>query len=259
MPLNGSPNTFKAALAAGEPQIGIWASMCSPLVTELMAGAGFDWILVDSEHAPNDLSQIVTQLQTIAAYPTEAVVRIPTADATLIKRHLDSGARSLLIPFVEDAEAARRIVAATRYPPKGIRGVSVAHRGNRFGRVPDYLHTADDTNCIVVQIETRKAVDAILEIAAVDGIDAVFIGPSDLSADLGHLGGSSHPEVQAVIQGAIERCRAAGRPIGILAPIQAEAKRWLELGATMVAVGSDAGVLRAGTDAIAKAFGRQGH
>jgi 4-hydroxy-2-oxoheptanedioate aldolase len=256
MPLNGSPNVLKAKLAQAVPQIGIWTNLCSPLVAELLAGAGFDWILVDSEHVPNDLPSIVAQLQAIAAYPTESVVRIPVADAVVIKRHLDAGVRSLLVPFVQDTGMAKQVVAATRYPPRGIRGVSVAHRGNHFGRVTDYLQTAEANLCIVVQIETRQALASILDIAAVDGIDAVFIGPSDLAADLGHLGNSSHPQVQDAIADAIRRCREAGRTIGILAPIQAEARRWLDLGASMVAIGSDTGVLRGGVDALAQSFGR---
>ena len=256
MPLNGAPNSFKAKLAQGEPQIGIWTSLCSSMVAELLAGAGYDWILVDSEHAPNDLGQIVGQLQTIAAWPTEAVVRIPVADVTVIKRYLDAGARSLLVPFVEDAAAAREVVRAMRYPPKGVRGVSVAHRGNHFGRLPDYLQTVEANLCVAVQIETRRALANIVEIAEVDGIDCVFIGPSDLAADLGHLGNSSHPEVQDAIADGMARCRAAGRAIGILAPIQDEARRWLDAGATMVAVGSDVGVLRSGTDALRRAFAR---
>lgn len=257
MPLNGSPNTLKDALAQGRVQIGIWSSLTSPIVAELMAGTGFDWLLIDSEHAPSDLAQIVAQLQATAAYPTESVVRIPAADATVIKRYLDSGVRSLLVPFVEDAETARMVVAATRYPPKGFRGVSVAHRGNRFGRVKGYLHNADETNCVIVQLETRKSLAAVEEIAQVDGIDAVFIGPSDLAADFGQLGNAGHPDLQAAIRETIERCRAIGRPIGILAPVAEDARRYLEWGATLVAVGSDIGVLVRGMDQLAQAFVRR--
>lgn len=257
MPLNGSPNTLKQALAQGRAQIGIWSSLTSPIVAELMAGTGFDWLLIDSEHAPSDLGQIVAQLQATAAYPTESVVRIPAADATVIKRYLDSGVRSLLVPFVEDAETARMVVAATRYPPAGFRGVSVAHRGNRFGRVKGYLQTADETNCVVVQLETRKALAAVEEIARVDGIDAVFIGPSDLAADFGQLGNAGHPDLQAAIRETIERCRAINRPIGILAPVAEDARRYLDWGATLVAVGSDIGVLVRGMDQLAEAFVRR--
>lgn len=254
MPLNGTPNMLKAALARNELQIGLWSSLCSPLVAEVLAGAGFDWILVDSEHAPNDLSQIVGQLQAFTAYPTEALVRIPVADATLIKRHLDAGARSLLVPFVEDRAMAEAVVSATRYPPHGIRGVSVAHRGNRFGRVKTYLSDAEESLCVIVQLETRKALAAIDEIAAVDGIDAVFIGPSDLAADFGHLGNAGHAEVQDAIAGAIARCREQGRTIGILAPVMEEARRYIAQGATLVAVGSDLGLLVRGSDALVEAF-----
>ncbi len=258
MPLNGSPNGLKDALAHGRRQIGIWSSLCSPMVAELLAGSGFDWLLIDSEHAPSELDQIVAQLQAAAAYPTEAVVRIPAADPTVIKRYLDAGVRSLLVPFVEDAGAARAVVAATRYPPQGIRGVSVAHRGNRFGRVKGYLQAADETNCVIVQLETRKALAAVEEIATVDGVDAVFIGPSDLAADLGHLGHAGHSDVQAAIRATVERCRAVRRPIGILAPVAEDARRYLEWGATLVAVGSDIGVMARGMDQLVEAFVRPG-
>jgi 4-hydroxy-2-oxoheptanedioate aldolase len=256
MPLNGFPNNLKTNLAQGQVQIGIWSSLCSPIVAELLAGAGFDWLLVDSEHTPSDLDQIMAQLQATAPYPTETVVRLPAADPTLIKRYLDTGVRSLLIPFVEDAATARMVVAATRYPPQGFRGVSVAHRGNRFGRVRDYLKVADETNCVVVQLETRKSLAAVEEIAQVEGIDAVFIGPSDLAADFGQLGNAGHPDVQAAIRETIKRCEAVGRPIGILAPVAEDARRYLEWGATLVAVGSDIGVLVRGTDHLVREFVR---
>jgi 4-hydroxy-2-oxoheptanedioate aldolase len=254
MPLNGFPNNLKTNLAHGKVQIGIWSSLCSPIVAELMAGAGFDWLLVDSEHTPSDLDQIMAQLQATAPYPTETVVRLPAADPTLIKRYMDTGVRSLLIPFVEDATTTRMVVAATRYPPKGFRGVSVAHRGNRFGRVKDYLKEADETNCVVVQLETRKSLAAVEEIALVEGIDAVFIGPSDLAADFGQLGNAGHPDVQAAIRETVDRCKAINRPIGILAPAAEDARRYLEWGATLVAVGSDIGVLVRGTDQLVQAF-----
>ena len=256
MPLNGFPNGLKANLALGKVQIGIWSSLCSPIVAELTAGTGFDWLLVDSEHTPSDLDQIMAQLQATAAYPTETVVRLPAADPTLIKRYMDTGVRSLLIPFVEDAATARMVAGATRYPPKGFRGVSVAHRGNRFGRVKGYLQSADETNCVIVQLETRKSLAAVEEIAQVDGIDAVFIGPSDLAADFGQLGNAGHPDVQEAIRGTIERCKAIGRPIGILAPVAEDARRYLEWGATLVAVGSDIGVLVRGLDQLVQAFVR---
>lgn len=254
MPLNGTPNMLKAALARSELQIGLWSSLCSPLVAEVLAGAGFDWVLIDSEHAPNDLSQIVAQLQVFAAYPTESVVRIPVADATVIKRYLDAGARSLLVPFVEDRAMAEAVVSATRYPPHGIRGVSVSHRGNRFGRVKTYLNDAEESLCVFVQLETKKALANIDEITAVDGIDAVFIGPSDLAADFGHLGNAGHPEVQDAIASAIARCQEQGRTIGILAPVADDARRYIAQGATLVAVGSDLGLLVRGSDALVEAF-----
>lgn len=257
MPLAGSPNTLKQALAAGRVQVGIWSSLTSPIVAEILAGSGFDWMLIDSEHAPSDLGHIVAQLQAAAAYPTEAVVRIPVADATFIKRYLDAGVRSLLVPFVEDAATARLVAAATRYPPHGIRGVSVAHRGNLFGRVKGYLQAADTMNCVIVQLETRRSLANVEAIAQTEGIDAVFIGPSDLAADLGHLGNAGHAEVQDAIRATVARCRAIGRPIGILAPVAEDARRYMEWGATLVAVGSDIGALVRGTDQLVDAFIRK--
>jgi 4-hydroxy-2-oxoheptanedioate aldolase len=173
------------------------------------------------------------------------VVRVPWNDAVAIKRVLDIGGRTLLVPFVQSAAEARQAVAATRYPPKGIRGVSVAHRGNRFGRLSTYMKDAEQVICLLVQLETRAALDQIEEIAAIEGVDGIFIGPSDLAADLGHLGNAGHPEVQAAIAEACERIRAAGKPAGILTGVEADARRYLQSGFTFVAVGSDVGLLAA--------------
>ena len=240
-------NTLKAALAVGRRQIGLWSSLGSNVVAEVLAYAGYDWIVVDTEHAPNDPSDVLAQLQGLAAGTAEPVVRVAWNDKVLIKRLLDVGARSLLVPFVQSAEEARAAVAATRYPPRGIRGVSVAHRANRFGRVPGYLQSADKQICVLVQLETRAALAAIEQIASVEGIDGLFIGPSDLAADLGHLGNAAHPDVQAAIADACARIRAAGKPAGILAPVEADAKRYFEMGFTYVAIGSDVGILASGS------------
>ena len=247
-------NEFKRALAAGRPQVGFWCSLCSNIATEVMAGAGFDWLLIDTEHAPNELGTVLTQLQAMVGGTAAPVVRPAWNDPVLFKRLLDIGVQNLLVPYVQTAEEARAAVAATRYPPHGIRGVAVTHRANRYGRVPNYLERAAGEICVVVQIETRKGLANLDEIAAVDGVDGLFIGPSDLSADLGHLGNPSHPEVRSAIEDAFKRTAKAGKAPGILAPIEAEARHWLKAGCMMLAVGSDAGILARQGEQIAATF-----
>jgi 4-hydroxy-2-oxoheptanedioate aldolase len=251
------PNPLKRALREGRPQIGLWSSFPTHQTVEVLAGSGFDFLLLDSEHGPADLSQVHQQLQAMVGGTAAPVVRPPWNDAVLLKRFLDLGVQSFLVPMVQDAEEARRAVAATRYPPQGIRGVSVANRANAFGRVKDYPKRASDEICLHVQIETRRAVDAIEAIAAVDGIDGLFIGPSDLAADLGHLGNSAHPEVRAAIDDALRRIARTGKAAGILAPVEADARHWLGLGATFVAVGSDLGILARQSEALAAKFKEQ--
>jgi 4-hydroxy-2-oxoheptanedioate aldolase len=248
------PNPLKRALREGRPQIGLWSSLPTHETVEVVAGSGFDWLLLDSEHGPADLSSVHSQLQAMVGGTAAPVVRPPWNDAVILKRLLDLGVQNFLVPWVQDAEEARRAVAATRYPPQGIRGVSVANRANAFGRVKDYLRRANDEICVHVQIETRHAVDGLEAIAAVDGVDGLFIGPSDLAADLGHLGNSAHPEVRAVIDGAIQRIARTGKAAGILAPVEADARHWLSLGATFVAVGSDLGILARQSEALAARF-----
>ena len=247
-------NRFKAALAAGRPQIGLWCSLTSNVAIEPLAGAGFDWLLIDTEHAPNELPTVHAQLQAVSHSTASAIVRPAWNDPVAIKRFLDIGAQTLLVPFVQNAEEARQAVAAMRYPPHGIRGVSVSTRANGFGRVPDYFARANDEVCLLVQIETRVALDNIEQIAAVEGVDGIFIGPSDLAADLGHLGNSGHDTVRTAISKAIGRIRAAGKAAGILAPVEADAKRWLDEGCLFVAVGSDLGLLARGSDALRARF-----
>jgi len=204
------------------------------------------------EHAPNELPAIREQLQAMQGGTATPVVRPPWNDAVAFKRLLDVGVQSFLVPMVQDAEEARRAVAATRYPPQGVRGVAVATRANRFGRVTDYLQRANDEICVHVQLETRAALSNLEAIAAVEGVDGLFIGPSDLAADLGHLGDSAHPDVRRAIDDAVARIREAGKAAGILAPVEADARHWLDLGATFVAVGSDLGVLARQTEALAR-------
>ena len=201
-------NRFKQALAAGERQVGLWSALASPIAAEVIAGAGFDWIVIDGEHGPNDIVTLLPQLQAMKGGTAEPIFRIPWNEPVIIKRALDVGARTLLIPFVQNVEEARAAVAATRYPPLGIRGVSVAPRANDYGRVSNYHANANLDICVLLQIETRAAVEQIEAIAAVDGVDGLFIGPSDLAADLGYLGNAKAPEARAVLA-------AAGRRVGL--------------------------------------------
>ncbi len=246
----GVPNRFRADLVAGKRLIGCWCSLANPISTEVLGLAGFDWLLLDAEHSPNDVLSLIPQLMALKDSVSAPVVRPPWNEPIIIKRLLDAGFYNFLIPFVENAEQARAAVAATRYPPEGIRGISVSQRNNRYGTVPDYFATINDNIAVLVQIESRAGVEAIDEIAAVPGVDAIFIGPGDLSAALGHIGEPNHPEVQQVIRHLVQRSQAAGKPSGILAPAEADARRYLEWGVSFVAVGSDLGVFRAATQAL---------
>ncbi|HXP83169.1 MAG TPA: 4-hydroxy-2-oxoheptanedioate aldolase [Bryobacteraceae bacterium] len=248
-------NTLKAALARGEAQIGLWLSLANAYCAELCAGAGFDFVLIDGEHAPNDVPSVLAQLQAVAAYPVQPVVRAPIGDPVIIKRLLDIGAQSLLIPLVETAEQAEMLVRAMRYPPEGIRGVGAAvARASRWSRIPDYLNTAARELCLIVQVETQKGLEHIDSIAKVEGVDGVFIGPADLSSSLGHRGDPEHPEVQAAIESAIARIRAAGKAPGILWTEELRTRRYIELGCTFVAVGLDGLLLARSAEALAKKF-----
>lgn len=248
------PNKFKAALAAHQVQIGCWSALASPISTEVLGLAGFDWLVLDGEHAPNDISTFIPQLMALKGSLSAPVVRVPTNDAVIMKRLLDIGFYNFLIPFVETDEEARQAVAATRYPPLGIRGVSVSHRANMFGTVPDYFAQSDKNITILVQIESQAGLDNIDQIAATEGVDGIFVGPSDLAAALGHLGNAGHPEVQQAIRHIFARAKAQGKPSGILAPVEADARRYLEWGATFVAVGSDLGLFRAASQKLSDTF-----
>jgi len=250
------PNGFRRRLLAGETLIGSWCALASPISTEILGLAGFDWLVLDGEHAPNDITTFVPQLMALKGSHSAPVVRPPCNEPVIIKRLLDIGFNNFLVPFVETEEEARRAVASTRYPPAGIRGVSVSHRSNMYGTLPDYNQSINDNITVLVQIETRQAVDHIDAIAAVDGVDGIFVGPGDLSAALDYLGQPAHPEVLNVIKHIFDRARAAGKPAGILAPVEADARRYLEWGATFVAVGSDLGVFRSATQALCDKFKR---
>src|SRR5881394_3913871 len=239
MSTNLPQNAFKRALVAGRQQIGLWVSLASPYSAELVAGAGFDWLVIDTEHSPNEVDTTLAQLQVIAAYPVSPVVRPAWNDKVLIKRHLDIGAQTLLVPYVQDAGEAAAAVAAVRYPTRGVRGVAGVTRASRFGRVTDYAKRAEEEICLLVQIETRAGLDNLEAIARTDGIDGVFIGPADLAAGLGRLGEIQHAE----IQDAIKRIRGCGKPAGILATDEASARRYMQWGTTFTAVGLDAMIL----------------
>lgn len=248
-------NTFKARLKSGEPQIGLWLGLANSYCAELAANAGFDWLLIDGEHAPNDLRSLLAQLQAIAGYQSQPVIRPVVGDAALIKQVLDIGAQTLLVPMVESAEQARELVRAVTYPPKGIRGVgSALARASRWNSVPGYLDKADDEICLLVQIENKQGLENLDAIAEVEGVDGVFIGPADLSAAMGHRGNPGHPEVQAAIEDAIVRVRKAGKAAGILSADEKLARRYLELGATFVAVGVDTTVLMRGLQSLIGRF-----
>jgi len=247
-------NAFKRALKAGKAQIGLWSSLSSNYTVEVIAGAGFDWLLLDAEHSPNDLESLLTQLQAAAPYPAAPVVRVPWNDMVTIKRVLDIGAQSLLIPYVCTAEEARSAVSYTRYPPQGLRGVAGTTRATRFGRIKDYARRAHEEICVLVQVETKPALDQIEAICAVEGVDGVFIGPADLHASMGYPGETSNPAVLPLIEEAMRRIRKAGRAPGYLSPVEADAKRMLGAGAQFVAVGADVGILARGAEALRAKF-----
>jgi 2-dehydro-3-deoxyglucarate aldolase len=248
------PNLFRRDLLAGKKLIGCWASLASHITTEILGYAGFDWIMVDGEHAPNDFQTFITQLMALKDSPSAPVVRPEWAEPVMIKRLLDIGFYNFLMPFIESGEQARAVVAATRYPPQGIRGVGTAHRSNRYGYAPDYFSRINDNISVMVQIESVKALENIDEIAAVEGVDGLFIGPSDLSAGLGHFGEPTHPEVQQAMQIILNSAQAHGKPTGILAPIEKDARRYLEMGMTFVAVGGDVGLFKTASKALCDRF-----
>ncbi|SEN24620.1 4-hydroxy-2-oxoheptanedioate aldolase [Gemmobacter aquatilis] len=248
------PNAFKRGLAEGRSLIGYWCSLPGGIGAELLAGCGYDWLLFDTEHALTDVPDILPMLQAVAPYPVSPVVRPASNDPVLIKRLLDLGAQTLMIPYVQTAEEARAAVAAMRYAPRGIRGMAGMVRASRFGSVPDYARRAEEELCLIVQVETAEALARIDEIAAVDGVDALFIGPADLAASMGHSGDASHPEVRAAIEAAIKRIVAAGKPAGILTLSPEFAEACLGWGTTFTAVGMDLATLSTGARALARRF-----
>lgn len=248
-------NGFKAALQAGVPQIGCWLGMADAYVAEIAGEAGFDWLVIDGEHAPNDLRSILAQLQGLARSTAHPVVRVPVGADWMLKQVLDIGAQTVLVPMVESAGQAAALVRAVRYPPAGVRGVGAAlARASRFSGVSDYVARADDEVCLLVQVESRAGIGALAEIVALEGVDGVFIGPADLAADMGFGARSDAPEVRAVIAGAIAQITGAGKAAGILSTDPAYARECLAMGATFVAVGVDVLVYSGAMKALAVSF-----
>ncbi|MBM3390641.1 MAG: HpcH/HpaI aldolase/citrate lyase family protein [Betaproteobacteria bacterium] len=244
-------NAFKQALREGKPQIGLWSVLANASVSELLGASGFDWLLIDMEHAPNELPDVQAQLQALRGSNTTAIVRPPWNDMVWVKRVLDLGAQTLLIPYVQTAEEAAQAVAFMRYPPAGRRGVAGGTRATQWGRIGDYYKRVEEELCLLVQVESRAGLANLDAIAATPGVDGVFIGPADLSADMGHLGEPQHPVVQAAIADAVHRVRGAGKAAGILARGEEAARRWLDAGCGFVAAGVDAALLAQAADGLA--------
>ncbi len=246
-------NQLKRDLAAGKRVIGLWCNFANHVTVEVLAGSGFAWLLLDMEHTPNDFAVVGTQLLALRGSPTAAIVRVPALDVTAIKRVLDAGAPNVMVPNVRNADEARAAVSYTRFPPEGVRGVAGSTRGGGYTRYRDYMARANDEIGLVLQIESREALADLDAICRVPGVDAVVIGPSDLAASLGHRGAPGHPDVQAAIAAAIATARGAGRAIGILAA-DGNAQPYLDLGATLVGVGTDMHLLIRAADDVARKF-----
>lgn len=250
-------NPFKRALLAGKLQVGLWQSLASHVTVEILSDAGFDWLLLDTEHAPNELPMVHSQLQAAATGTAHPVVRPAWNDQVIIKRLLDVGTQSLLIPYIETEEEARRAVASTRYPPQGVRGFASQSRASRFARIKEYYARASEEICVLLQVETRLGLENLEKIAGVEGVDGVFVGPGDLSAALGYLGQPGHPEVVKVIDDAVRRIKACGKAPGILTGDVKLAQHFIEIGCLFTAVGSDLGVLVNGAEQLASMFKSQ--
>lgn len=257
--MNPIRNEFKQRLTAGQSQFGLWAALADPYVIEVLATAGFDWLLIDNEHAPNDVRSTLAQLQAVAAYDSHPVVRPVKSDAALIKQLLDIGVQTLLLPMIDTADQARKAVAATRYPPEGVRGVgSALARASRWNRVTNYLSAAADDLCILVQVETVEGLRNLRDIASVSGVDGIFFGPADLSASMGLLGKPGAPEVRDAIRQGIASVRDLGKAAGVLATDNALAGEYLAAGATFVAVGTDTGILSQAAAQLAASYKQVG-
>ncbi|MFT0546474.1 aldolase/citrate lyase family protein [Allopusillimonas ginsengisoli] len=249
-------NRFKIALQQKRHQLGLWSTLCSPYSAEIIARAGFDWLLFDMEHSPSEITTVLGQLQAVAPYPVSPVLRPTWKDIVQQKRLLDIGAQTMLIPYVESAEEAAQAVAGMRYPPRGVRGVGGTSRASGFGQVKDYMQACEDQLCLLVQIESLKGLENVEAIASIDGVDGVFIGPADLSANMGHLGQPGHKEVQSAIEEAIVRILACGKAPGILTANEDLARGYIEQGCLFTAVGIDMMLLARGAEALAERFNK---
>lgn len=248
-------NTFKQALKDGKVQVGLWQALANAYTVEISAGAGYDWLLLDAEHAPNDIPLLVSQLQAMKGTASHAVIRPPIGETWIIKQLLDIGTQTLLVPMVESREQAEALVKAVRYPPHGVRGVGAAlARASNFNRIPDYLQTANEEVCLLLQVESRAGLAALEDIASTEGVDGVFIGPADLAADMGYLGKPGAPEVQAEVEKALRLIQSHGKAAGILIGDLSLAKRYVEIGATFVAIGNDVTLLANATSRLLADF-----
>lgn len=252
-------NVFKQGLKEGRLQIGLWQALGSPNTVEICAGAGYDWLLLDAEHGPSDVPRLAEQLRAMRGSLSQAIIRPPIGETWIVKQMLDIGAQTLLVPMVHDAAHAAEMVKAMRYPPQGVRGVGAAlARASDFNRITDYLHTANDETCLLVQVESMRAIENLDDICAVDGVDGVFIGPSDLAADMGYLGRPGAPEVQRVVQDAITRIVASGKAAGVLIGDLGLARLYADLGALFVGIGNDVGLLANAAGKLLKDFHEAG-
>ena len=247
-------NAFKAAIRAGKRQLGIWCTIPDPTVVELLAGTGYDWILLDTEHTPVTIPGVMPLMQAASGYPVSTLTRPGWNDMVEIKRLLDQGAQTILIPYVQSAEEAAEAVRYVRYPPNGVRGVGGTTRASRYGAVEDYIAKAEEELCLLVQIETADALEKAEEIAAVDGVDGVFFGPADLAASMGYSGQPTHPEVKAAVLDGIRRVKAAGKPPGLLTLDPGFQQETMEAGAVFIALNLDTVVLRTGAIAVRERF-----
>jgi 4-hydroxy-2-oxoheptanedioate aldolase len=249
-----SVNHFKRALREGRPQIGLWSHLCSPISAEILGHCGFDWMVLDMEHSPNELPEVLGQLQALKGSPTMPVVRPPWNDMVTFKRLLDIGAQTLIVPYIQNADEAQQAVAYTRYPPHGVRGYAGAPRASGYGRIKDYAKHCAEEICLLLQIETLEGLKHLEAITQIEGVDGVFIGPGDLSADMGHLGNPKHPEVVAAVEAAFKRIRACGKAPGVLIGDETLARHFLDVGGLFVAVGADQNLLRDSASALATRF-----
>ena len=243
-------NIFKKALLEGPPQLGLWSTLASNIVADILSDAGYDWIAIDMEHAPNEIPTVLSQLQAMNGGTAAPIVRLPVNEPVVVKQLLDIGAYTLVFPMIQNAEDARRAVMATRYPPRGIRGVALGQRGSRYGRITDYAKNIEHEICIIAQIETVDAMDKVEEIASVNGIDAVFFGPADLSADMGFFGKPANPKTMNLMMDGLKRCKKINVPVGILTNKDDVTIKCLKAGFSFVAIGSDTGLLARQSEAL---------